>query len=339
VFESFEQLRATHVTITHMGRIDVRLCAARNLADTQWISKPDPYCILRIENQKFKSTIKDNNLNPEWNEVFKFNVSDENSAQLLVEVWNKNVVSDELMGTYNLALNGLQKGVVRDEWFLLQRSRSNAEIRLRLLAHDFGSASLSSSVNAVAQPAPSAYPAPYQQVGGAQPNTQIAPPVPVQQPASYSQQHPSMVPPQVQHYPQQAGYSPYAPQQQPSQVFQPVNPMPAYGPPQPQYATAYPPQQNSCAPQGLYPAQQPTYGAPFQQAGYGAPPQQPYQAVPVTGVPLGYTNSGVFGGPAAGGYAPAAPFGAPPPVQQGYQGYPPPNPVMGYPQPQQPPRW
>jgi hypothetical protein len=304
-----------------MGRLDVRICGARNLADTQWISKPDPYCIVRIENQKHKTSVKENNLNPEWNEVFKFTVADENSAQLVVEVWNKNVVSDELMGSYSLALNGLQKGVVRDEWFLLQRSRSNAEIRLRLLANDFGAnGPQMPSVNQqqecpVQQSQQQAYPAPYQQAGG--------------------QQYP---PPQ----PQAAYGAAYPPQPQASQTFQPpANPMPSYGPPQPCYS-AYPPNQPAPpAGYGGYPQAQPV---PFQQVGYGGyygnnalPPQPnvPYQGA-VSGVPLGYGNSGVFSAnPPPGGYTP---YGAPPPPQQAppFQGYPPPP--MSYPQ-QQPPGW
>ena len=64
-----------------MGRLDVRVVEARNLADTQWISKPDPYVIISLENQRHKTKVKDNDTNPKWDEVFKFTVADENSSR------------------------------------------------------------------------------------------------------------------------------------------------------------------------------------------------------------------------------------------------------------------
>ena len=108
-----------------MGSLDCRVCAARNLADTQWISKPDPYCIVKLEGQVHKTSVKDNNTNPVWDEVFKFVVADENSSQLRLELWNKNLVSDEFLGQYTLSLSGLTKGIVKDQWFLLQQSKTD----------------------------------------------------------------------------------------------------------------------------------------------------------------------------------------------------------------------
>lgn len=273
-----------------MGRLDVRVVGARNLADTQWVSKPDPYVILKLESQKHKTTVKENCLNPEWNEIFKFTVADENSSQLRVEVWNSNVVSDELMGVYTLSLSGLVRGVVRDEWFLLQQCKSNAEIRLRVLAHDFGrtpggAAPVAGPGGAPAlaggggvaqgiplqQQPPGAYPAPFQQTGGQQ----------------YVAPAPSM---------------PQQPQQQQPPPARVVNPMPAYGAPQPTYG-----------------APQPAYGAPPQAfGGYGG-------AVPVQQVSYGGAAAPMYGGGAMPGYSapppsqPPAPFlgyGAPPPQPQ-----------------------
>ena len=121
-----------------MGRLDIRIVEARNLPDTQWISKPDPYVIVHLENQQHRTSVQENQVSPKWDEVFKFTVADENSAQLKFELWNKNVVSDEFLGQYTLSISGLERGVVRDEWYLLQQCKSNAELRVRVLANDFG---------------------------------------------------------------------------------------------------------------------------------------------------------------------------------------------------------
>mmetsp|Transcript_31042 Transcript_31042/g.35888 ORF Transcript_31042/g.35888 Transcript_31042/m.35888 type:complete len:314 (-) Transcript_31042:309-1250(-) len=302
-----------------MGRVDVRVVAARNLADTQWVSKPDPYCVLRLERQQHKTTVKENNLNPEWNEVFKFTIADEKSSQLIVEVWNKNVISDELMGTYRLSLSGLTRGVVSDQWYLLQNSKKNSEIRLRVMAHDFGRDP--PSAQSVAGPSTEGTPQmPYQ---GAYPSPQPQPPAAV-------------------------------PSQQAAPFSAPVNPMPMYGPPQtyacPPTSSYYPQAAPYGAPQPQpygagYPPQQPqAYGAPPPQpmsgGAYGgyppAPGMPPFTGTPVMGVPLGFNGqpsaaaepSGTFAPPL--GY-PQAPSGVYPPPQ--HPSYPPAMPPQnpGYP--------
>lgn len=302
-----------------MGRLDVRVVSARNLADTQWVSKPDPYCILRLERQQHKTTVKENNLNPEWNEVFKFTVADENSSQLVVEVWNKNVISDELMGTYKLSLTSLVRGVVSDQWYLLQNSKNNSEIRLRVMAHDFGKEPPVAQAVAPAA-ASSAFPQPFQSTGG-----------------QGFTSPPSVLPVTTNN----------------SSVAPPINPMPMYGPPQTYAAPSYPQPSGYAASYGAAPSAGPI---PYQQAAYGgAPPVSggPYggppasygypQPVvpapgqqqapqPVFGVPLSY-GAQPYGAPQYGSQPYGAqPYGAP---QQG--SLPPPGAApLGYPQQSQP---
>jgi hypothetical protein len=278
-----------------MGRLDVRIVEARNLPDTQWVSKPDPYVKVKLENQSHKTRVMENDLNPKWDEVFKFIVADENTSQLRMELWNSNVVSDEFLGQYVLSLTGLTRGMVRDEWFLLQQCKSNAEIHVRLLAVDFGKDPtpdqqkiLQNQTQCVSSPvpgAPVAYPPQVQQQG----------------PAAYA------APPQGGYPPQQGGYPP----QQGS-----YPPQPGGYPPQP---GGYPPQQ------GGYPPQQGGY--PPQQGGY--PPQQAYP--PQGGYPPqpgGYPAQGGYPPPQPGyGYPPQQP-GYPP--QQYATGYPPQQPGYGY---------
>eukprot|EP00758_Cryptobia_borreli_P006175 Tbor_TRINITY_DN5097_c5_g2::TRINITY_DN5097_c5_g2_i1::g.14017::m.14017 len=121
-----------------MGRLDVRICSARNLPDTQYIS--NPYIVLRCGKQQHKTAVAENHLNPSWEEVFKFHIADPLSLQLRLEMWNKNITGDELMGVYNLHVSSLTKGLVSDQWLLLgnQRCKSNAELRVRIAAIDFG---------------------------------------------------------------------------------------------------------------------------------------------------------------------------------------------------------
>lgn len=217
-----------------MGRLDIRICEARNLPDVQTLGKPDPYCIVRCENQQHKTRVIDDNLNPKWEEVFKFQIADENSAQLRLELWNKNLVSDELLGIYSLSISSLKKGLVSDKWYLLQNCKGNAELRIRMCALDFGPDPTPEEKAQVAQlggqPAPA--------IPFAGPAFGVAYVAPVIAPAPQYPPQPVYAPPQ-QPYPPAAPYG--APQQ------------PAYGFQQPQYG------------------QQPAYGVPPQQQAYGSP--------------------------------------------------------------------
>jgi hypothetical protein len=272
-----------------MGRLDVRVCGARNLPDTQWVSKPDPYVKCRLESQVHKTAVIENNLTPEWNEVFKFHVRDADSAQLRLEVWNDNVASDELLGHYTMSLAGLVQGEVVDKWFILQQCKSNAEIHVRVCAMDFGKLPTGGHQSPQQRP-------PQQQGGGAYPQASGAypppqgqyPPPPQQQGGAYPPPQGQYPPPQGQYPPpQHGGYPPpqhggYPPPQQ------------QYPPPQQQYP---PPQQQYPPPQQQYPPQQPQWGQQ-QQGGYpGYPPpqQQPPQQGGYPGYPPPQQQGGYSG--------------------------------------------
>jgi len=121
-----------------MGRLDVKILGCKNLPDTQLLSKIDPYCIVECENKKYQTKVAENTENPKWDELFKFTVSDPDSVRLSFKIWNSNLVSDEFLGQYEMAISGLTKGQPYTSWHLLQQCKSNAEIGIELFAHDFG---------------------------------------------------------------------------------------------------------------------------------------------------------------------------------------------------------
>ncbi|CAD2213948.1 C2 domain containing protein, putative [Angomonas deanei] len=106
----------------------------------------DPYVKVKYGDKKnkktfikYRSRVIENSQNPTWNELFKFQIADYDSSQILFEVWNDNVVSDDLMGSYSLSLNSLEKGVVKDYWAILTGTqKSSSELHIRILAVDFG---------------------------------------------------------------------------------------------------------------------------------------------------------------------------------------------------------
>lgn len=287
-----------------MGRLQVTICGARRLHDNQVVGIPDPYAKIRIEGKYYKTKIIKNNLNPVWNETFSFQVADENSSQLSFELWNDNIVSDDLMGVYTLSVGNLTRGIVQDNWYILTRSKTNAELHVRVLAIDFGRLPRPDEQWAVTADINND---PIQKFPSGNPN--------VSKPTSMG-----MAPPQCGPYsPQPVAYGtpmqPIVPQ--PVVYGAPTQPaampvygsgMPVYGAPQPTMAPMYnaPPPQ----PQQTYgaPPQQP-YGAPPPQQPYGAPPpQQSYGAPPHPAQQQPQINISVYA--------------APPTQQQPPQGYP-----------------
>ena len=242
-----------------MGKVDIRVVAARNLHNKETFGKSDPYVVVHCAGRKYKTSTKKNTLQPEWGEVFKFMLADPATEQIRIEVWDDNTVSDEAMGHYNLSLSGLVQGKVCDEWYILNGTKSG-EIHLRTMAHDFGLPPPAGH-NPTAPPAPAgAYPQqapPPPQAGG-------YPPAPAG----------GAYPPQGGGYPPQAGapggYPPqagapggYPPQQQ-------AYPPPAVGAP-----GGYPPAQGG-APGGYPPAPggyPPAQGGGYPPQGGGYPPQ------------------------------------------------------------------
>lgn len=77
-----------------VGILHVKVVRAHKLLKMDIFGTSDPYVKLSLTGEKLpakKTSIKMNNLNPEWNEKFKFIVTDPNTQVLHLEVydWDK----------------------------------------------------------------------------------------------------------------------------------------------------------------------------------------------------------------------------------------------------------
>eukprot|EP01060_Flectonema_neradi_P039156 TRINITY_DN8509_c3_g1_i1.p1 TRINITY_DN8509_c3_g1~~TRINITY_DN8509_c3_g1_i1.p1 ORF type:complete len:377 (+),score=56.01 TRINITY_DN8509_c3_g1_i1:146-1132(+) len=227
-----------------MGKLDVRIVGAKNLANTQHIGTSDPYCVVSCEGKKYRTTTINNSLNPSWGEKFTFMVADPASSRLHIEIYNHNMMHDDKMGHYSLGLAGLVRGKVSEGEYILKDCKKGTII-VRMKAEDFGE---DPSVAPSAPPAPGAYPPPAgnrQDVPAGYPPQGAPGGYP---PAGYPNSAPSGYPPAPGGYPPaQGGYPPA-----PAQGGYP--PAPAQGgyPPAP---SGYPP-----APGGYPPQGGPAYG-------------------------------------------------------------------------------
>ncbi|GLI70690.1 hypothetical protein VaNZ11_015630 [Volvox africanus] len=66
-------------------------------ASRGWSRAQDPYCILRVGGQKFRThTAKGGGQNPVWNETFRINIMDENDVSL--DIMDEDLGRDDLIG-------------------------------------------------------------------------------------------------------------------------------------------------------------------------------------------------------------------------------------------------
>jgi hypothetical protein len=221
-----------------MPLLDIRICGARKLKNTQVFGKIDPFCKVTLEGKQYTTHTANNTTEPIWDEVFKFNVKDENSSRLHFAIWDKNVVSDDFLGEYFMSLSGLTRGEVLDKWVLLQNCKGNAELHVRVCAVDFGALPMKAAQPIQFQAAPpqrASYPVAPQQ-HQPQPQYAAAPPQTAYPPQQLYAAAPAY-PPQAQGY-QQQGYQQQGYQQQgypPQPYLQPQ----AAGYPQPGHSPTH----------------------------------------------------------------------------------------------------
>ena len=87
------------------GRLEVNVLDGTRLKDTQTFGKQDPYCVLRVGEQRDRTkTCADGGTRPRWNERFHFSLAGHESA-LDLEVWNANkMTSDAYIGAALVSL-------------------------------------------------------------------------------------------------------------------------------------------------------------------------------------------------------------------------------------------
>jgi Ca2+-dependent lipid-binding protein len=74
-----------------VGILLMKVLRAQNLRKKDLLGKSDPYVKLKMSDDKLpsnKTTVKCSNLNPEWNEDFKFVVTDPENQALEINVFD-----------------------------------------------------------------------------------------------------------------------------------------------------------------------------------------------------------------------------------------------------------
>ncbi|KAG1925808.1 extended synaptotagmin-1, partial [Pimephales promelas] len=115
------------------GVVRIHLVEAESLAakDTIVSGVSDPYALLRVGPQTFKSQHLDNTLNPKWGEMYEVIVHEVPGQELEVEVFDKDPDQDDFLGRTKLDLGIVKKSKIVDEWFTL-KDTPTGRVHLRL---------------------------------------------------------------------------------------------------------------------------------------------------------------------------------------------------------------
>ncbi|XP_067891245.1 extended synaptotagmin-3-like [Heterodontus francisci] len=81
--------------------------------------KSDPYALIRVGTQTFRSKTIKGNLNPEWYEIYEAVVHEAPGQDLEVELFDEDPDKDDFLGSLVIDLGEVMKDRVVDEWFPL----------------------------------------------------------------------------------------------------------------------------------------------------------------------------------------------------------------------------
>ena len=189
------------------GRLEVNVLDGTRLKDTQTFGKQDPYCVLRVGEQRDRTkTCTNGGTRPRWNERFNFSLAGHESA-LDLEVWNANTMtSDAYIGAALVSLGDVFASGTQDASVPLRDKKNkiagNVMLVLRFAPADAG---------ATPSHANHAQNAPYQQQQATHHAHQNAPQyvTPTPPPMAYAAPAPLPTRPPQPAYPHGQNHTPY----------------------------------------------------------------------------------------------------------------------------------
>ncbi|MCJ8729287.1 hypothetical protein PDJAM_G00104430 [Pangasius djambal] len=108
-----------------------RLAAKDNYVKGVMSGMSDPYALIRVGPQTFRSHHKDNTDRPKWGEIYEVIVHEVPGQELEVEVYDKDPDQDDFLGRTKVDLGIVKKAKIVDEWFTL-KDAPTGRVHLRL---------------------------------------------------------------------------------------------------------------------------------------------------------------------------------------------------------------
>jgi len=115
------------------GTLEVTIIGARNLKNKDGLfGSNDPYTIVKIHHQKFKTEVKKRaGKECQWNQTFRFGIL-EKYTEMHLEVYDQDTVSDDMIGRTTIPLQGiLQSNQPTNAWYTIGKgSKTHGEVNV-----------------------------------------------------------------------------------------------------------------------------------------------------------------------------------------------------------------
>ncbi|KAF8718893.1 hypothetical protein HU200_025208 [Digitaria exilis] len=113
------------------GKLTVTVVRAESLKNKELIGKSDPYVVLFIRPMfKEKTSVIDDNLNPQWNQTFEVIAEDKETQYLILEVFDEDKMKqDKRLGIAKLPLNDLETETVQEVNLQLLSSLDTTKVK------------------------------------------------------------------------------------------------------------------------------------------------------------------------------------------------------------------
>ncbi|EGD79809.1 hypothetical protein PTSG_10792 [Salpingoeca rosetta] len=115
-------------------KLEVTVLRATDLKNVEKKGKSDPYAVLELAGTEFKTKVIKNNLNPQWDETFKFTLPaplSANSPALNITVKDKERTRDRLLGKCTVRLDVLMGDRTQTKFYSLSQGEGRIQLRLK----------------------------------------------------------------------------------------------------------------------------------------------------------------------------------------------------------------
>ncbi|CAH1966610.1 unnamed protein product [Acanthoscelides obtectus] len=107
-----------------VGVLRIHIIEAKNLLKKDLTitgkGKSDPYAVLAVGEQTFKTEAIKNNVNPKWDSWAEFVVLDYNGQELQMTIWDEDQTVDEFLGRASVEISALKLAGQSDMWLTLE---------------------------------------------------------------------------------------------------------------------------------------------------------------------------------------------------------------------------
>ncbi len=108
------------------GTLKIRVIDATILTEKDSITLMDPYVVIKLGSQSFKTTVAKNmGVNPVWNEEFVFNMGSHD--QLKISVYDSDIGKDDFIGYFKITIDQLSPNLLGENYFPLVSSILHSE--------------------------------------------------------------------------------------------------------------------------------------------------------------------------------------------------------------------